>query len=236
MLPRWRDRKPTFDQLWGFMVKIYPPENLPAQRIAAILKSESTIISAFAESCHSRFGLPSYLQLKQFFKDPSRSAEYFLGDINAQLAIWSLTTLLRGPSNLVESHDPPFKQGVEFGEPECIPYDTRCSTCIHHLSCASVSSPVLVKFPRPDPAVGAGLDEDLNKAIVRFLLVCKQEFALSRRRSLPVHLNCQDSSKAYELLLQKQVTKKTPRLNIFRTLAAAIKKIYVRLSFSVLRW
>ena len=168
MLPRWRDRKPTFDQLWGFMVKIYPPENLPAQRIAAILKSESTIISAFAESCHSRFGLPSYLQLKQFFKNPSRSAEYFLGDINAQLAIWSLTTLLRGPSNLVESHDSPFKQGIEFGEPECIPYDTRCSTCIHHLSCASVSSPVLVNFPRPDPALGAGLDEDLNKAIVRF--------------------------------------------------------------------
>lgn len=176
MLPRWRDRKPTLDRLWGFMVKIYPPENLPAQRIAAILKSESTIISAFAESCHSRFGLPSYLQLKQFFKDPSRSAEYFLGDTNAQLAIWSLTTLLRGPSSLVESHVPPFKLGIEFGEPECIPYDKRCSICIHHLSCASVSSPVLVDFPRPvDPALGAELDEDLNKAIVRFLLVCKQE-------------------------------------------------------------
>jgi hypothetical protein len=176
MLPRWRDRKPTLDQLWGFMVEIYPPENLPAERIAAILKSESSIITAFAESCHSRFGLPSYLQLKQFFKDPSRSAEYFLGDINAQLAIWSLTTLLRGPSNLVESHVPPFKLGIEFGEPECIPYDKRCSICIHHLSCASVLSPVLVKFPRPvDPTLGAGLDEDLNKAIVRFLLVCKQE-------------------------------------------------------------
>jgi hypothetical protein len=150
------------------MIMIYSSENISTCRISEILEPERIkMFSSLVEQVHTRS------QLLKFFKDPSRSAAYFLGDMNAQLAMWSLTTLIWDPSNLHKNHVPSFE--LELSKPKSISYKEHCSICINHLSCASVFSPILINFPNPiNPALGIGLHEDLAKPIVQFLLVCDQ--------------------------------------------------------------
>ena len=154
------------------MITIYSSENLSIHRISEILEPERIkMVSSLVEQAHTRS------QLLKFFKHPSRSAEYLLDDMNAQLAMWSLTTLIWDPSNLPKGDLPSFEQGtkLKLSKPKSISYKEHCSICINHLSRASVLSPFLINFPSPiNPALGIGLHEDLAKAIVRFLLVCQQ--------------------------------------------------------------
>lgn len=151
---------------------VYSSENLSTERISEVLEPDQIkFFSNLVEQIHTRS------QLLKFFKDPSHSAEYFLGDMNAQLAMWSLSTLTRDPSNLSKNHVPSFEQRtiLKLSELKSISYKEHCSICINHLSCASVLSPVLINFPNPiDPALGIGLHEGLAKAIVQFLLVREQ--------------------------------------------------------------
>ncbi|KIK05980.1 hypothetical protein K443DRAFT_3514 [Laccaria amethystina LaAM-08-1] len=141
LLPYWKLKNTAVNNLQNFMIMIYSSENISTCRISEILEPDRIkMFSSLVEQVHTRS------QLLKFFKDPSRSAAYFLGDMNAQLAMWSLTTLIWDPSNLHKNHVPSFELELIF-------------------------SPILINFPNPiNPALGIGLHEDLAKPIVQFLL------------------------------------------------------------------
>ena len=84
--------------------------------------------------------------LGAFFADPSHSAEFFLGDVHAQMAVSSLTSLVQNPSkNEVASQPLPPKEDWKTYRL------LHHLLCIYHLSHASISSSVLVNFPTIDP-------------------------------------------------------------------------------------
>ena len=84
--------------------------------------------------------------LGAFFADPSRSAEFFLGDVHAQMAVSSLTSLVGNPSkHEVASQPLPPKEDRKTYQL------LHHFLCIYHLSHASISSSVLVNFPKIDP-------------------------------------------------------------------------------------
>jgi len=84
--------------------------------------------------------------LEEFFADPSRSGDFFLGNINTQMAVWSLTSLTGDPSKHEVANQP-----LPPNEDRRTNKHLHHLLCIYHLSHASISSPVLVKFPTLDP-------------------------------------------------------------------------------------
>jgi len=127
--------------------KIYSFESLLTEIISTILKSEFVINKAF----HYHQPAATYSLLEEFFADPSRSSEYLLGEVHAQLALWSLTILIGDPLKPVGNQSWQEVSG----------YRAQCSICAYHLSRASVSSPLLVNFPTIDP--GNWRDEDYKQ-------------------------------------------------------------------------
>ena len=95
--------------------------------------------------------------LEEFFADPSRSAEFFLGQINTQMALWSLTSLIQNSSKHVANQPLPYCKDQSI-------YRLHLSICAYHLSHASILSPVLVDFPTIGSAklriLGGGSDSD----------------------------------------------------------------------------
>ena len=121
------------------MNKMYLLESLPSY--AALLELDQSICFAFDYLCLHPIKTRQEIDLLDaFFADPSRSADFFLGDINAQMAVWSLTTLDQDFS-IVASQPLPSPEDETF-------FMLHHSICAYHLSHASILSPVLVNFPR----------------------------------------------------------------------------------------
>ena len=97
--------------------------------------------------------------LEEFFADPSRSAEFFLGHINTQMALWSITSLIQSSSKHVANQPLPYCKDQSI-------FRLHCSVCVYHLAHASISSPVLVDFPTIGSENlriwGGGSDPDSN--------------------------------------------------------------------------
>ena len=97
--------------------------------------------------------------LEEFFADPSRSAEFFLGQINTQMALWSLTSLIQNSSKHVANQPLPYCKDQSM-------YRLHLSICVYHLSHASILSPALVDFPTIGSAKlriwGGGSGSDLD--------------------------------------------------------------------------
>lgn len=204
--------------------KIYSFESLPTESISTILKTEFVINQAF----HYHQPPATYCLLEEFFADPSRSSKYFLGGVHAQLALWSLTRLIRDSSKPVGNQ--PWQ--------EVSGYRARHSICVYHLSCASVSSPLLVNFPTIDP--GNLKDEDseqwhdhfLNKAVTQLLLVCKYRFC-SRTWLLIQYSIIRRTERHLNLIFSRKKLVKKIHTSIYCTFTATIRKVYASSSWSL---
>jgi hypothetical protein len=173
------------------MEQIYTLENLPTAFSDILNRERSFELDYFPSSRLPETRGTIHL-LEAFFTDPSRSAEFFLGDINAQMAVWSLTSLIGDLSkHEVENQPlPPNEDGRTY-------WHLHHLLCIYHLSHASILSPVLVKFPTIDPVKMKiqGGDSD-----------SKSEDQLPRK-AIPLFIckGCQDSEDSKDRL-RKAVT------------------------------
>lgn len=209
-------RKQNIDRIYSF-------KSLPTESILTILKSEFVINQAF----HYHQPSATYSLLEEFFADPSRSSKYFLGEVHAQLALWSLTTLIGDSSKPVGNQ--PWWQVAG--------YRAQHSICVYHLSRASVSSPLLVKFPTIDP--GNLKDEDseqwhdhfLNKAVTQLLLVCKYRYC-SHTWFLIQHSIIRRTARHLNLIFPRKKLVKKIHTSIYCTFTATIRKVYASSSWS----
>jgi len=178
------------------MGQIYSSANLPTA--INLLKDISFAFDYLHLSRPSERGTINLLE--DFFADPSRSAEFFLGDINAQMAVWSLTSLIGDPSKhkVANQSLPPNEDRI-----------THHLFCIYHLFHASISSPLLVNFPTINPKKlriwdgdsdsncgGSGSDcEESNSNYEESDLDCeKSEDQLPSKAITPfISKECQDS-------------------------------------------
>ncbi|KIK05944.1 hypothetical protein K443DRAFT_318427 [Laccaria amethystina LaAM-08-1] len=124
-----------------YMGQIYSSANLPT----AINILKKITFSFDYLDLSSPYEKGTINLLEDFFADPSRSAEFFLGGINAQMAVWSLTSLIGDPQKYEVANQPlpPNQIGIT--------YHLHGLFCIYHLSHASISLPLLVKFPTINP-------------------------------------------------------------------------------------
>jgi hypothetical protein len=203
--------------------KIYSFESLPTEMISTILKSEFVINKAF----HYHQPAATYSLLEEFFADPSRSSKYCLDEAHAQLALWSLTTLMGDPSKPV---------GNQFSQ-DVAGYGAQHSICVYHLSHASVSSPLLVNFPTIHP--GNLRDEDcghwhdlfLNKSVTRLLLVCKYRIC-SHTWFLIQYLIIRRTARHMNSIFSTNKLVKKSYTSIYWTFTATIIKVYASSSWS----
>ena len=107
------------------MNRMYLLESIPSY--AALLELDQSIHFAFDYlHLHPIKTRAEIDLLDAFFADPSRSADFFLGDINAQMAVWSLNTLIQNFSVIAS-------QPLPSPEDETI-YMLHHSICAYHLS------------------------------------------------------------------------------------------------------
>ena len=119
------------------MDRIYSSKSLPSY--SDMSRSTGWICSVF-ESLYNPEIRGTTDILEEFFADASRSAEFFLGHINTQMALWSITSLVQDSSKHVANQPLPYCKDQSI-------YRLQLSICVYHLSHASISSPVLVDFP-----------------------------------------------------------------------------------------
>lgn len=125
--------------------RIYSLENLPTP-FSHTLDRERFIPLDYMFSSRISETRGTISLLGAFFADPSRSAEFFLGNVHAQMAVSSLTSLVGNPSkHEVASQPLPPKEDRKTYQL------LHHLLCIYHLSHASISSSVLVNCPTIDP-------------------------------------------------------------------------------------
>ena len=166
------------DVLKVLMDRIYSSRSLPSY--SSMSRARGRICSIFEFLYHEEAQGTTDI-LEEFFADPSRSAEFFLGHINTRMALSSINSLIQNSSKHVANQSLPYCKDQSI-------YRLHLSICAYHLSHASILSPVLVDFPTIGSAklriLGGGSDSDsgckkcqdskdqLRKAVTRFLLVC----------------------------------------------------------------